>query len=41
MDEWGEVGPVRPRHMREAYRRLRLSGKVPYHPRQRKRLFRR
>lgn len=30
MDEWTEQGPVRPRHIREAYRRLKVAGKIPY-----------
>jgi len=29
--EWGEEGPIRPRHMREAYRRLKRQLKVPNH----------
>jgi len=29
MDEWNETGPIRPRHLREAYRRLQISGKIP------------
>ncbi|KAL3684041.1 hypothetical protein R1sor_002063 [Riccia sorocarpa] len=29
MNERGDVGPIRPCHIREAYRRLKLEGKVP------------
>ncbi|KAL2635756.1 hypothetical protein R1flu_007235 [Riccia fluitans] len=29
MTERGDVGPIRPCHIREAYRRLKLEGKVP------------
>eukprot|EP00850_Spirogloea_muscicola_P008287 SM000044S15934 [mRNA] locus=s44:157888:158803:+ [translate_table: standard] len=29
MSERGESGPIRPCHIREAYRRLRCSGKMP------------
>ncbi|CAA2998114.1 transcription initiation factor TFIID subunit 11 [Olea europaea subsp. europaea] len=29
MAERGESGPIRPCHMREAYRRLKLEGKIP------------
>ncbi len=36
MEEWGETGPIRPRHIREAYRRLRLAGKIPYAPSEKK-----
>jgi transcription initiation factor TFIID subunit 11 len=37
MTERGESGPIRPCHIREAYRRLKLDGKVPL--RGRPRLF--
>lgn len=30
MEEWGEDGPLRPRHIREGYRRMKLAGKIPY-----------
>eukprot|EP01104_Vermistella_antarctica_P009657 TRINITY_DN2498_c1_g1_i1.p1 TRINITY_DN2498_c1_g1~~TRINITY_DN2498_c1_g1_i1.p1 ORF type:complete len:241 (-),score=112.88 TRINITY_DN2498_c1_g1_i1:833-1555(-) len=29
MDELGESGPLRPRHLREAYRILMMNGKIP------------
>ncbi len=29
MEEWDESGPIRPRHLREAYRRMQLKGKIP------------
>eukprot|EP00743_Colponemidia_sp_Colp-15_P009143 GILK01009975.1.p1 GENE.GILK01009975.1~~GILK01009975.1.p1 ORF type:complete len:184 (-),score=32.92 GILK01009975.1:100-651(-) len=29
MTEWQEDGPIRPRHLREAYRRMRNTGQVP------------
>ncbi|KAM0946009.1 putative transcription factor Hap3/NF-YB family [Dioscorea sansibarensis] len=29
MTERGDMGPIRPCHIREAYRRLRLEGKIP------------
>ncbi|CAM8935801.1 unnamed protein product [Rhodiola kirilowii] len=38
MTERNESGPIRPCHMREAYRRLKLEGKIP--DRSRPRLFR-
>lgn len=38
MTERNETGPIRPCHIREAYRRLKLEGKVPL--RGRPRLFR-
>ncbi|KAJ7547620.1 hypothetical protein O6H91_08G095600 [Diphasiastrum complanatum] len=34
MTERKESGPIRPRHVREAYRRLKLEGKVPSRSRQ-------
>eukprot|EP01114_Cavostelium_apophysatum_P004716 TRINITY_DN1505_c0_g1_i1.p1 TRINITY_DN1505_c0_g1~~TRINITY_DN1505_c0_g1_i1.p1 ORF type:complete len:256 (+),score=72.18 TRINITY_DN1505_c0_g1_i1:12-779(+) len=40
MDEAGESGPVRPRHIREAYRVLKQKGKVPYANNEKKSLFR-
>ena len=30
MEEWKESGALKPRHIREAYRRLKQSGKIPY-----------
>jgi len=30
MDEWRESGPIRPRHIREAYRKLKENNKIPY-----------
>jgi len=30
MEEWGEQGSIRPKHIREAYRRLKQDGKIPY-----------
>nr|PNR41670.1 hypothetical protein PHYPA_019075 [Physcomitrium patens] len=38
MTERNDTGPIRPTHLREAYRRLKLEGKVPQ--RNRPRLFR-
>ncbi|EGC36608.1 hypothetical protein DICPUDRAFT_12712, partial [Dictyostelium purpureum] len=29
MEEWRENGPIRPRHIREAYRRLKESNNIP------------
>jgi len=29
-DEWEDIGAIRPRHIREAYRRLQQAGKIPY-----------
>lgn len=29
MAEWGDTGPLRPRHVREAFQRLQRDGKVP------------
>ena len=40
MDEAGDTGPIRPRHIREAYRRLRNAGRTPY-SRYERRLFKR
>uniref|UniRef100_A0A7S4M734 TAFII28-like protein domain-containing protein n=1 Tax=Vannella robusta TaxID=1487602 RepID=A0A7S4M734_9EUKA len=40
MDERGELGPIQPRHIREAYRRLKMANKIPYFKKQRK-VFRR
>lgn len=40
MDEWNETGPIKPRHIREAYRRLKMANKIPYY-KQRRRVFRR
>eukprot|EP00823_Brevimastigomonas_motovehiculus_P005478 TRINITY_DN4049_c0_g1_i1.p1 TRINITY_DN4049_c0_g1~~TRINITY_DN4049_c0_g1_i1.p1 ORF type:complete len:165 (+),score=41.72 TRINITY_DN4049_c0_g1_i1:74-568(+) len=40
MDEWGHEGPIRPVHLREAYRRLQTRGKVLGAPAQ-KTLFQR
>eukprot|EP01089_Gocevia_fonbrunei_P013927 TRINITY_DN3689_c0_g1_i1.p1 TRINITY_DN3689_c0_g1~~TRINITY_DN3689_c0_g1_i1.p1 ORF type:complete len:210 (+),score=56.00 TRINITY_DN3689_c0_g1_i1:39-668(+) len=39
MDEWGELGPIRPRHLHEAYRRLQKEGKVAYTTKKKQRLF--
>lgn len=30
MEESNEIGPIRPRHIREAFRRLRHEGSIPY-----------
>jgi len=32
MEEWNESGPIRPRHIREAYRRLKAKNNLPYYP---------
>merc|ERR1712137_1490612 len=40
MDEWGEKGAIQPRHIREAYRRLKIANKIPYYKKHR-RVFRR
>lgn len=41
MDEWGDpAGPLQPRHIREAYRRLKQTNSVPSPARSTKRLFR-
>ncbi len=29
MDEWGEIGPIRPRHLIEAHRRMKVQNKTP------------
>lgn len=31
-DEWGDSGALQPKHVREAYRRLRAHGALPYAP---------
>eukprot|EP01125_Pyxidicula_operculata_P000735 TRINITY_DN10687_c0_g1_i1.p1 TRINITY_DN10687_c0_g1~~TRINITY_DN10687_c0_g1_i1.p1 ORF type:complete len:252 (-),score=72.27 TRINITY_DN10687_c0_g1_i1:171-926(-) len=38
MDEYGETGPIRPEHLREAYQRVKVEGKMLYSKKQ-KRLF--
>eukprot|EP01111_Echinosteliopsis_oligospora_P014184 TRINITY_DN5289_c0_g1_i1.p1 TRINITY_DN5289_c0_g1~~TRINITY_DN5289_c0_g1_i1.p1 ORF type:complete len:231 (-),score=65.49 TRINITY_DN5289_c0_g1_i1:24-716(-) len=40
MDEWKENGPIKPRHLREAYRRMRSVGLVPYAPHRGRRALR-
>jgi transcription initiation factor TFIID subunit 11 len=32
MQEWGDQGPIRPVHLREAYRRIEASGSIPTAP---------
>lgn len=31
-EEWGDSGALQPKHVREAYRRLRAQGALPYAP---------
>jgi len=30
MEEWGDTGPLKPTHIREAYQRLKIQGKIPH-----------
>lgn len=30
LEEWHDQGPIRPKHIREAYRILKEAGKIPY-----------
>jgi len=30
MEEWGDTGAIKPAHIREAYQRMKLQGKIPY-----------
>ena len=38
MEEWGETGPLQPKHLREAVRRIRLQSGIP-NTKHRSRLF--
>jgi len=38
MEEWGEMGPLQPKHLREAVRRIRLKSGIP-NTKHRSRLF--
>uniref|UniRef100_A0A6B2LQJ3 Transcription initiation factor TFIID subunit 11 n=1 Tax=Arcella intermedia TaxID=1963864 RepID=A0A6B2LQJ3_9EUKA len=30
MEEWGDEGPIKVTHLREAYQRMKLDGRIPY-----------